>query len=211
MTFLSIKVHPKTAPERPKPVALSPQLPKQQKVSPTISNLQDSNGSNTNPDVDKLLGQILEESSGNIATSNTTNNNIASTTTQAQQRITTIQLTPQKQQHLKSIQLQIQTLSARLTPGDTEVQNALKMLFAEQQKILASGKLLPPDKVYYHNNQLTIVNPSSLNLSPPIAAVKNEPAVSPSVSPAIVSHIVPKGGSSNSSVDVPPITSHQVS
>lgn len=68
-------------------------------------------------------------------------------------------MTPQKQQHLKTIQMQIQTLSARLQPGDTEVQNTLKVLFAEQQKILASGKLLPPDKVKYHpsvNNDFSV-------------------------------------------------------
>lgn len=151
----------------------------QQKVQPTVQQqTNDSNGAATQ-DVDKLLGQLLEESN-NISSNNNGNN--ANTTPlqsvppqqqqQQQQRITTIQLTPQKQQHLKSIQLQIQTLSARLTPGDTEMQNALKLLFAEQQKILASGKLLPPDKVYYHNNQLTIVNPSTLNAT--TATVKTE-------------------------------------
>lgn len=81
------------------------------------------------------------------------------------QRVHTIQLTPQQQQYLKSIQVQIQALSARLGQqpggnGDVEVQNALKVLFHEQQKILASGKLLPPDKVFYHNNQI-IVNTGS--------------------------------------------------
>ncbi|XP_060534390.1 uncharacterized protein LOC132706830 isoform X2 [Cylas formicarius] len=139
---------------------------KQQKVSPTVHG-HDSNGSNTNHDVDKLLGQILEES-------NTVTPASGLERPQPQQRITTIQLTPQKQQHLKTIQMQIQSLSARLQPGDTEMQNTLKVLFAEQQKILASGKLLPPDKVYYHNNQLTIVNPSSLNLPSP-GHVKSEP------------------------------------
>ncbi|KAF7283183.1 hypothetical protein GWI33_001246 [Rhynchophorus ferrugineus] len=146
-------------------------LPKQQKVSPTIHAMQDSNGGNTSHDVDKLLGQILEETGAPIGNSG---NNHAMDNRQPQQRITTIQLTPQKQQHLKSIQMQIKSLSARLQPGDTEVHNALKALFAEQQKILASGKLLPPDKVYYHNNQLTIVNPSSLNLPSP-SSVKSEP------------------------------------
>lgn len=144
--------------------------PKQQKVSPIIQSVQDSNGANTSHDVDKLLGQILEESNPQICVSG---NNLLDR--QPQQRITTIQLTPQKQQHLKTIQLQIKSLSARAQPGDTEVHNALKALFAEQQKILASGKLLPPDKVYYHNNQLTIVNPSSLNLPSP-GSVKSEPA-----------------------------------
>lgn len=102
-------------------------------------------GSNTNPDVDKLLVQILEESNNMSNVASTAN--VTPPTSQPQQRITTIQLTPQKQQHLKNIQLQIQSLSARLTSGDTEMQNMLKNLFTEQQKILASGKLLPPDKV----------------------------------------------------------------
>lgn len=132
------------------------------------------NAAPPNPEVDRLLGQIMEETNTSVPQLN-----IAVQTQlppqsqqppppppqqqQPPQRVHTIQLTPQKQQHLKSIQLQIQTLSARLTPGDTEMHNALSMLFQEQQKILASGKLLPPDKVYYHNNQLTIVNPSSLS------------------------------------------------
>ncbi|XP_044260840.1 putative uncharacterized protein DDB_G0271606 [Tribolium madens] len=129
-----------------------PKLPPQPSPKPN-----DSNG--TNQDVEKLLGQLLEESGNiNIITSGAPN------VTSKNQRIHTIQLTPQKQEHLKNIQLQIQTLSASLTPGNSEIQAALKMLFAEQQKILATGKLLPPDKVYYHNNHLTIINPSSLNL-----------------------------------------------
>lgn len=156
-----------------------PKVAIQQKVhiAPTIQQAQptqianvnpcDSNG--TNQDVERLLGQLLEEQPA--PTLNTP-------ATQPQQRtVHTIQLTPQKQQHLKSIQLQIQTLSARLTPGDTEMHNALKLLFQEQQKILASGKLLPPDKVYYHNNQLTIVNPTPVTISN--VNVKTEPQTKP--------------------------------
>lgn len=119
-------------------------------------------------EVDHLLGQIIEETTNGCSVP--TQTQLQSQTQQQQQqpqappqRVHTIQLTPEKQQHLKSIQLQIQTLSQRITAGDTEMHNALSMLFQEQQKILASGKLLPPDKVYYHNNQLTIVNPSSLS------------------------------------------------
>lgn len=113
----------------------------------------------TTPDVDHILGQLLDEPVAPPPTTTETPN--------TNQRIHTIQLTPQQQQHLKSIQLQIQTLSARLTPGDTEMHTALKLLFAEQQKILASGKLLPPDKVIYQNNQLTIINPTSLGIGVP--------------------------------------------
>ncbi|XP_072381618.1 uncharacterized protein [Diabrotica undecimpunctata] len=184
---VQVQVQPKTTvSERSKPVAPSPaipQVPKQQKVAPTVIS-QDSNGSNTNPDVDKILVQILEESNMNNVPSGT---NITPPTTQPQQRITTIQLTPQKQQHLRNIQMQIQTLSARSTPADTDIQNTLKMLFTEQQKILASGKLLPPEKVYYHNNQLTIVNPSTLNMSPP-APVKHDPPQSSNPGPPVVSN-----------------------
>lgn len=108
-------------------------------------------------DVERILGQLLEE--GGPTTTTTTNGNAAAA---AQQRVHTIQLTPEKQQHLKSIQGQIQAISQRLVPGDTETHNTLKMLFGEQQKILATGKLLPP--AIYHNNQLTIVSPSTLNL-----------------------------------------------
>lgn len=54
--------------------------PKQQKVSPTIHSLQDSNGANTSHDVDKLLGQILEETnvphSGNGSNNNNNNHNM---------------------------------------------------------------------------------------------------------------------------------------
>ncbi|KAF5285769.1 hypothetical protein FQR65_LT13048 [Abscondita terminalis] len=121
----------------------------------------------TTPEVDRILGQLLDEPAPVPANTN--------------QRIHTIQLTPQQQQHLKSIQLQIQTLSARLTPGDTEMHTALKLLFAEQQKILASGKLLPPDKVIYQNNQLTIINPTSLGIGVPAktdAQVTTQPRTS---------------------------------
>lgn len=138
--------------------------------------IQPDNSGN-NVEVDHLLGQLMEEpNNSNAAVSNATSNH---NQTQTSQRIHTIQLTPQQQQHLKSIQVQIQTLSARLTPGDTEMHTALKLLFAEQQKILASGKLLPPDKVIYQNNQLTIINPSSLGIGS--GNVKNESAVQASV------------------------------
>lgn len=87
-------------------------------------------------------------------------------------RVQTIQLTPQKQQALKNVQLQIQQFSARLQnkallstitqeydPSnplhnkpmptltncntDSEIHEALQILFIEQQKILATGKLIP--------------------------------------------------------------------
>lgn len=88
-------------------------------------------------------------------------------------RVQTIQLTPQKQQSLKTVQLQIQTLSARLqnksllasispdmspsnplynkplpvltnlnSMNDMDIYQALQRLFIEQQKILATGKVI---------------------------------------------------------------------
>lgn len=89
-------------------------------------------------------------------------------------RVQTIQLTPQKQQSLKNVQMQIQQLSAKLqnknllatltadvdptnpvhnnplpiltnidAMTDSEIYNALQRLFVEQQKILATGKIIP--------------------------------------------------------------------
>jgi hypothetical protein len=89
-------------------------------------------------------------------------------------RVQTIQLTPQKQQSLKNVQMQIQQLSAKLqnknllatltadvdpnnpvhnnplpvlnninAMNDGEIYNALQRLFVEQQKILATGKIIP--------------------------------------------------------------------
>ena len=89
-------------------------------------------------------------------------------------RVQTIQLTPQKQQSLKNVQMSIQQLSAKLqnknllatltadvdpnnpvhnnplpilnninTMSDGEIYNALQRLFVEQQKILATGKIIP--------------------------------------------------------------------
>ncbi|KAK9887314.1 hypothetical protein WA026_021623 [Henosepilachna vigintioctopunctata] len=178
----SAMVHPQpmvqNSPQKPTEKSKIQSIPKLLQNTQNIQNTE----SNVNQDMDKLLGQLLEESNNiNIITS-TSNMSVPSPNLH-HQRIHTIQLTPQKQQHLKNIQLQIQNLSSQLSSanGSADVQNALKNLFAEQQKILATGKLLPPDKVYYHNNQLTIVNPSSMNSPPPPSGmqVKSEPALSP--------------------------------
>jgi len=89
-------------------------------------------------------------------------------------RVQTIQLTPQKQQSLKNVQMQIQQLSGKLqnknllstltsdidlnnpafnkplpalvninSMTDNEIYEALQRLFIEQQKILATGKIIP--------------------------------------------------------------------
>ncbi|XP_045469662.1 putative leucine-rich repeat-containing protein DDB_G0290503 isoform X2 [Harmonia axyridis] len=166
---------------QPQPMVQTPQksmeknkTQNQHKVMPNTQN----NESNSNQEVDKLLGQLLEESNNiNIVTNNVPPPNVQ------HQRIHTIQLTPQKQQLLKKIQMEIQALSSSQlsSSSNNEIQKALKSLFTEQQKILATGKLLPPDKVYYHNNHLTIINPSSMNSPPPTSTpVKIEP---PSPSP----------------------------
>uniref|UniRef100_A0A1B6J695 GLTSCR protein conserved domain-containing protein n=1 Tax=Homalodisca liturata TaxID=320908 RepID=A0A1B6J695_9HEMI len=58
------------------------------------------------------------------------------------QRVQTIQLTPQKQQHLKAVQSQIAALTQKKVRTPTE-NAALQRLFVDQQKILFSGKLIP--------------------------------------------------------------------
>ncbi|KAK6621803.1 hypothetical protein RUM44_001610 [Polyplax serrata] len=57
------------------------------------------------------------------------------------QRIQTIQLTTPKQQHFKTIQSQIQTLSSKTNRTAAE-QATLQKLIIEQQKILSTGKLV---------------------------------------------------------------------
>lgn len=105
-------------------------------------------------------------------------------------RIQTIQLTPQKQQLLKTVQLQIQALSAKLqnknslanlcipvldtvsntataviqpnlSLSDCEIHLELQNLFIEQQKILATGKVIPTIPGQHANFQI----PDSINKS----------------------------------------------
>jgi hypothetical protein len=104
-------------------------------------------------------------------------------------RVQTIQLTPQKQQSLKNVQMQIQQLSGKLqnksllatltadldvnsaafnkplptlhninAMTDGEIYEALQRLFVEQQKILATGKIIQtiPAAVSPAGNQQTI-------------------------------------------------------
>lgn len=150
-----------------------PMEPKAVKNVVKTANVKHPSGQETgNHDVDKLLGQLLDDGgNGNVVT----NSAPPVQPQQGPQMIQMLQITPQKQQHLRNVQMQIQALSAQMSTGNVEVQSMLKALFAEQQKILATGKLLPPDKVYYHNNQLTIVNPTGLNSPPAPAPIKNEP------------------------------------
>ncbi|GLV37010.1 BRD4 interacting chromatin remodeling complex associated protein [Carabus blaptoides fortunei] len=110
-----------------------------------------------------------------------------STANTVYQRIQTIQLTPQKQQLLKSVQLQIQALTARLQQKpaeltaknsasdgksitDTDIHSALRHLFMEQQKILATGKVIPT------------INPpiSSLNCSMETGSTQSVPVTTAS-------------------------------
>lgn len=117
-----------------------------------------------------------------------------------QPRVQTIQLTPQKQQLLKNVQMQIQSLSSRLqnksllstltippdfdlnnpvhnkplpmlsninAMSDNEIHQALQRLFIEQQKILATGKIIAP---------ITSSQPSfasgPVNIQPSLATAK---------------------------------------
>ena len=65
----------------------------------------------------------------------------SSSNNQVVQRFQTIQLPAQKQQMLKNIQAQIQTILARKTNTQSE-QIVLSKLYQEQAKILASGKII---------------------------------------------------------------------
>lgn len=117
-----------------------------------------------------------------------------------QPRVQTIQLTPQKQQLLKNVQMQIQSLSARLqnksllstltippdfdlnnpihnkplpmlsnmnAMSDTEIHQALQRLFIEQQKILATGKVIAP----INNTQPSFAS-GPINTQPSTATAK---------------------------------------
>lgn len=64
-----------------------------------------------------------------------------SSSNQVVQRFQTIQLPVHKQQMLKNIQAQIQTILARKTNSQSE-QMVLSKLYQEQAKILASGKII---------------------------------------------------------------------
>ncbi|XP_044742638.1 putative uncharacterized protein DDB_G0286901 [Chrysoperla carnea] len=156
---------------------------------PTSTNSNIINTSTSGAQVMTSYGSIVSSASNttnlinttsNITTSNITNNNMLNSNNNGQvlQRVQTIQLTPQKQQQLKNIQLQIQTLNNRLqqlqqqsivgTPDNNstqtmnEIQLQLQRLFNEQTKILATGKLLSniPTIQQIQQQQPTIVNTS---------------------------------------------------
>lgn len=112
-------------------------------------------------------------------------------------RVQTIQLTPQKQQSLKNVQMSIQQLSAKLqnknllatltadvdinnpvhnnplpvlnninAMTDSEIYNALQRLFVEQQKILATGKIIPTIPAAAAAAVSPQINSSSIQQSP---------------------------------------------
>lgn len=156
-----------------------------------------------------------------VVTSVSTTKNVVKGKTNAQQtppplvsvnqapvpRVQTIQLTPQKQQSLKNVQMQIQQLSAKLqnknllatltadldfnsavfnkplpvltnieAMTDGEIYEALQRLFVEQQKILATGKIIPTlPAAVSPGNQQTI---RTISNSQPIF-VSNQSIVAP--------------------------------
>ncbi|KAI5701669.1 hypothetical protein M8J75_011936 [Diaphorina citri] len=81
------------------------------------------------------------------------------------QRVQTIQLTPQKQQHLKAVQNQITSLATKDNKTVKE-QTTLQKLYKEQQSILLSGKIVPtiPGQ---HAQGLTFVSTPVRLVAPP--------------------------------------------
>ncbi|XP_068082122.1 serine-rich adhesin for platelets [Anabrus simplex] len=80
------------------------------------------------------VGGLQTQSSGNLGGASLLQGNIY-------QKVHTIQLSPQNQKHLKAVQMQIQNL---MTSKKTQADDlTLQRLFDEQQRILASGKVVP--------------------------------------------------------------------
>lgn len=92
---------------------------------------------NTNP-VKTEPAQVI--ANGPLVSSSASSHVSVPSNGQMVQRIQTIQLPVQKQQMLKNIQSQIQSILSRkpVTPSNP----ALKKLYEEQAKILASGKIV---------------------------------------------------------------------
>ncbi|XP_050543090.1 uncharacterized protein LOC126906555 [Daktulosphaira vitifoliae] len=88
------------------------------------------------------------------------------------QRVKTIQLTPQKQQLLKSIQNQISALGAKKFRTNNE-QMILQKLFNEQQKILQCGKIVPT--LSGQNSQGITYVSTPVRLVPPPCAMMSSP------------------------------------
>jgi len=88
------------------------------------------------------------------------------------QRVKTIQLTPQKQQLLKAVQNQISALSAKKYRTSSE-QTALQRLFNEQQKILQCGKIVPT--VSGQNSQGITYVSTPVRLVPPPCPMASSP------------------------------------
>ncbi|XP_046400800.1 trithorax group protein osa-like isoform X3 [Ischnura elegans] len=59
------------------------------------------------------------------------------------QRVQTIQLTAQKQQQLREVQQQLQTLTSRKGPRSAQDNIAIQHLYLQQQRILLTGKIVP--------------------------------------------------------------------
>lgn len=135
-------------------------------------------------------------------------------------RVQTIQLTPQKQQSLKTVQMQIQTLSSRLqnksllssirpdmspsnplynkplpilsninAMNDMEIYQALQRLFIEQQKILATGKIIStlPAGPNFGANMPVSATPIITNQPPASVSPSKKMNIDPKICAPIVS------------------------
>lgn len=115
-------------------------------VAANISNLQKvDNPNKTNTLVPQNTNPVKTEpaqviANGPLVSSSASSHVSVPSNGQMVQRIQTIQLPVQKQQMLKNIQSQIQSILSRkpVTPNNP----ALKKLYEEQAKILASGKIV---------------------------------------------------------------------
>lgn len=95
----------------------------------------------TSPIADQIKSENVQVTVNGPSQSPMPPSSSTSTNNQVVQRFQTIQLPAQKQQMLKTIQAQIQTILSRKTNSQSE-QMVLSKLYQEQAKILASGKII---------------------------------------------------------------------
>lgn len=116
-------------------------------VTANTSNLQKIDNSNkTNVTVSQSTNSAKTETTqiianGPLVSSSTSSHVSIPSNGQMVQRVQTIQLPAQKQQMLKTIQSQIQTILSRKSGTSTD-QKMLATLYQEQSKILSTGKIV---------------------------------------------------------------------
>jgi len=116
-------------------------------VTANTSNLQKVDNSNkTNATVSQNTNSAKTETTqiitnGPLVSSSTSSHVSVPSNGQMVQRVQTIQLPAQKQQMLKNIQSQIQTILSRKS-GTSSDQAILAKLYQEQSKILSTGKIV---------------------------------------------------------------------